>query len=104
MIVLSHILTNLEAVPLKQQDGKDITLRDVVINALTQDDPRAQVNGDERFKRFQLALRVHSATETIDLSAEDVALIKRLVMNSPFFNIVAIGRAVDALEGRGVVH
>lgn len=64
-------------------DGKpladDLTLGSMATNALMGgfEDERA-LPGEDKAKRLKLALRIHGAGE-VDLSAEEIALIKKLI-------------------------
>lgn len=60
-------------------DKNPLTLGKVALRVLTApfDDER-NISGEEKFKRGQLAMRVHNGG-VVTLQAEDVALIKRLV-------------------------
>lgn len=58
---------------------QDITLGAMATNALMggYEDER-QLSGEDKLKRLKLAERIHGAS-VVDLSVEDVALVKRLI-------------------------
>lgn len=78
LVPLDKVLTNLDGKAL-QNDGKNLTLRDVCASALLQVSAQENIPGDEKVKRYTLALAVFSSKEDLDLAVEDVALIKKLV-------------------------
>ena len=65
--------------PLKQ-DGKIVMLAEVAQNALLasyQDEPN--LSGEEKVKRFAIARKIEEQPKDPSLSAEDIALIKKLI-------------------------
>lgn len=51
--------------------------------------------GTEKFARYQLAQKLHGQ-DAVDLSAEEIALIKKLIGKA--WSALVVGRAFDALE------
>jgi len=92
--------------PIKDLDNKDITdpangktanLKDSVTTALLfQDQNTGQLTGEEKLKRFALAKKVHDAPETVDLTAEDIVLIKDCV--NKLYTTLIYARLVEALD------
>ena len=67
------------------EDNKEIrtpvTLQSLVLGALNY--PEKDISGEEKTNRYALALRIRDAAE-VDLTVEEVAMIKRLVdLNYP---------------------
>lgn len=85
------------------KDGdKDITLRDVIVRALTEpamgDDGRPEViAGPEKLERWALAGKVHGATGPVSLTVEEAAKIKRLV-DKMFPGPLVYARVHEAIE------
>ncbi|MFP3246913.1 MAG: hypothetical protein RXR20_20535 [Paraburkholderia sp.] len=77
-------------------NGQPVTLKMVAINALLSNDEadRGQ-SGEEKYKRFKLADRIH-ASDTVEVSVEELALIKRLI--GLIYPPVIVGSAYAALE------
>jgi hypothetical protein len=80
------ILTKLNGEPHKVIDtasgvsgDKDLTLKDAIVNALTAIYQDEKPEGVESFKRGQLASVIYKATGEIEVTAEDVALMKKLL-------------------------
>lgn len=84
---------------------KDITLRQICENALLVErtDPRTgqmikPINGVEKMQRYNLALQIHNAKSEIDLSVDDIKLLKDLIaeIGSPLI----VGQAWNILDPR----
>jgi len=58
-------------------NGKDLTLRDVCINAILQ--PRKDATGKQKAEAYELFLKIRDAGNEIDLSVEQVAQIKKSI-------------------------
>lgn len=75
------------------------TLKDVTLQALLavlQDEQN--LGGEEKAKRWLLAMRIYSNQEDIDLMAEDVVIIKRLIGKA--YGPLFVGQAWEMLEGK----
>lgn len=96
-IVFSQNLYNFQQVALKSPDGAILTLGDICIEALLMTQANTQIDGKEKYKRYELAKALDGATEA-DLSAEDVTLIKKLV--GDIYTPLVVGLVYDALEGK----
>lgn len=78
-INFNEALTNLDGSEIKGVDGKVFTLRIAACNALSavfDDEP--QLSGEEKARRGLTAMRVYSNPD-VDLSVEDIAIIKKLI-------------------------
>jgi hypothetical protein len=94
----SQQIKGLDGVALKGEDGKELTLATVCTNAvLANFQDEANLSGEEKVKRYDLALAIYSSTEPLDLKSEDVALIKKLV--AKMFGALVVGQAFRMLEG-----
>ena len=76
-VTVTQALTDFSGAALKLGDD-ELTLRRVCVEALLAQHPGETVDGNEKLKRFQLAQKIHGA-ESISLTAEEVALSKRLI-------------------------
>ena len=56
------------------------------------------LSGDDKFQRFNLACRTKGE---VDWTAEDIALLKKLIAKA--YGPLIVGRAFEALERRGAV-
>lgn len=100
---------------LKDLDGKDLfvqevkggqvvntetklTLRSVCTEALMGTYPQHEVaGGEEKFKRYQMALKLNIADGEVEIEPEDVVLIKKLIGFS--HSVVITGKAYEMLKG-----
>jgi len=106
-VPITSTLHDIEGIPLRDAairdtDGKvlrperDFTLRKACTEALQAlnlngDSP----DGEERFKRYQLALKVMSSEEP-DLTADEIVKLKRLIGLA--FGAIVVGRAYEILD------
>ena len=77
-------------------DGKEVTLGDVAVRALmslAQDEQ--SLAGEEKFKRFALAMRLKDGGE-VAVSAEDIAMLKKLI--GKLYTPLVVGRAFPLLD------
>jgi len=82
---------------LDPDSGKPATLKSATTSALLfqgQDD--SKMTGDQKLARFALAKKVHDASDTVDLTAEEIVLIKECV--NKIFTPLVYGRLVEALD------
>ena len=94
----SQQIKGLDGVVLKGEDSKELTLASVCTNAvLANFQDEANLSGEEKVKRYDLALGIYSTTEPLDLKSEDVALIKKSV--AKLFGALVVGQAFKMLEG-----
>jgi hypothetical protein len=82
------------------KDGKNaITLKNIMVEAcltnLKGDDGQS---GEEKLKLYQLATKVQEAKKEIDLTIEEIALIKERIGRG--YNILTVGQAWQMLEGK----
>jgi hypothetical protein len=85
-INFAAVITDIDGTPIPDCVGNDcankpaLTLAAIAIRCLTANfpDEEKSISGEEKFKRGELALRIHKDGKT-SLTAEDVALLKRLV-------------------------
>ncbi len=77
-------------------DGKpkSLTLRTVCTEALVVPE---EVSGTEHLRRFQLAQQVHGAEKTMDMSAEQMSLLKKLITRR-YTTPLIVGQALDMLD------
>lgn len=100
-INVKEVLMDLGGKPLKAgPEQTDFMLRDACVTALTTAMPGEQMSGPESFKRYKLALVVSGdgvdGDGVVNLSSEDVSLIKTLV--GKLYAPLVVGRVYDALD------
>jgi hypothetical protein len=74
-----------------------LTLERVVVSALLQ--PSDKMSGDEKYTRYTLMRKLHGAQSPVDLTVDEVSLIKRIVGESQYTPLIT-GQAWDILEGK----
>lgn len=74
---------------------RNLTLRKVCLDAIQAQLPNDTPDGEEKFKRFRLAIRLSSEDEP-DLSAEEITKLKRLIGLG--FGALVVGRAYEILD------
>lgn len=88
-------LTNVDGTPITSPDGSRVTFRTVCIACLVQ---APEKSGDDKYAAFRLAVKLQSADADVELSAEEVATLKRLIGGA--MPVVIVGRMFDLLEHR----
>ena len=73
------------------------TLKWAAVEALLTVDPKSQLVGEEKARRYDLALSVQEATAPLDLSIDDLSFIKKLC--DTHFPPLIVGQTRKALEG-----
>jgi hypothetical protein len=76
--------------------GKPMTVREAIGNALHAALQGEQPNGDEKYKRFQLSLKIETSDGKPDLTTEDLSRIKDVVGKA--FGPLVVGRVFDLLD------
>ena len=101
-IDFSRTINNLDGVPMQTRIDADIlaplTLARVVTESLlSADESSKSMSGAKKAELFALAMRVHAATEPIDLTPEQVSLIRERV--GAVCTTLVCGRAFELLNG-----
>lgn len=88
-------LHNAKLAELIDGEHRPMTLCSVSVNALMgQYQDEQSLGGDEKFRRFQLAVRITEGDQ--DVSAEEISLLKRLIGKA--YTPMVVGPAYVALE------
>lgn len=90
-----YVLKDLNDNPIKDKD-KETTLETVLTTSLLSQGVHENPDGNEKYKRFKLAHRI-IAGGVVDLSAEDIVLLKKVVGQT--YMALVVGRVYDILEG-----
>ncbi len=102
-IEFAQVLCAMDGDPMQEEDprnqGKtrDLTLGRLCINALLSEFPNEQQSGAQKFDRFKLAMRIGNEEDPIEITAEDIALIKERVGKA--YSAYAVGTVWTVLEG-----
>ncbi len=93
-------IVNLEGKPLKDEDGKPVTLCSVALNALLASIPNDIVTGEAKAKRYALALKINDHPGDVNVTAEELTLLKEQI--GKIYAPLVVGRAYDLLEEKAV--
>lgn len=96
-IKLDTVLMDPDNLPI--DDGKAtlrVTLKNALLSDGNPDDPPHPITGEEKCKRFELFLKLRSATDETDWTAEEIATLKKL---SLLFGTYIAGTVRSLLEG-----
>jgi hypothetical protein len=78
------------------------TLKSIVVDALQATFPDEQLSGEEKAKRWLLATRIYAHPQDIDLTAEEISTLKKVVGKG--YGPLIVGQAyqmLDPIEGIG---
>jgi len=95
-------LTQLDGKPFTDESGKaiELTLGSASENALLkvyQDEPN--LAGEEKVKRYLLAVKIHDKTN-VDLNSDEISILKKLIGKS--YSAAVVGEAWTALDPASV--
>jgi len=90
---LDTVITNLDATPIKSPTGEAITFKTVCVACLVQAQDAAS---EDKYACFKLAVKIETAKEAVELAAEEVARLKRLI--GATMPVVIVGRMFEALD------
>lgn len=82
-----------------EDQRKPVELKVIAMNALMAVNPDEKIDGAEKVKRYDLALRI--ARDEEEFAVEDTALVKKLIGDG--FGPLIVGQAYKMLEGEKVV-
>jgi len=91
-------LKDLDGKTIVEKDGA-ITLKSICINSLMANyQDEKNLSGEEKFKRYELAMKISENGKDVDLKAEDISLIKQLVGKA--FTPLVVGQTYKMLEDK----
>ena len=94
-------LTTIDGKVIPYSGKPKMTLMDISLDALLASLPDEQnLSGEEKAKRYVLATRIYTNPTSVDLKAEEITLIKKLV--GRVFGPLVVGQAFEMLENKPV--
>ncbi len=92
-------IKNLDGEFFKDGDGvSDITLKKVLVRALVLNHPSDEKqSGDEKFALYQLAAKITNAEAELDISPEDIIVLKKRV--GLMYSTAMVGPVFTILNG-----
>lgn len=96
-ILFNQQLVTLEDKALEDENNKPVTLKKIVLNALVATYPGEEnLAGDEKLKRWELALKIKNEPDPVSLKAEEVTEIKKLI--AKMYGTLVVGQAFKMLD------
>jgi hypothetical protein len=90
-------INDFDGKPVKVSETEALSLKTVALNSLMAQFPDEQhLGGEEKARRFALAMRLHGGGE-IDIQPEEAAQIKVLIGKA--YGALTVGRAYELLNG-----
>ena len=89
------VLKNLEGKPLTDKE-KDLTLKDVSANAILGNYQNENIDGEEKLKRFILAMKIYEANGELELTVDEVKMTKDMIARG--YSTLVTGRALQILD------
>lgn len=93
-------IVNFEGQQMKDETGKPVILCLVALNALLTPIPNETITGSEKAKRYALALKINERPGEVNVTAEELALLKEQI--GKVYPPLVVGRAYDLLEEKPV--
>ena len=98
---LNVVLKTLDGQPLKEEHNgtaRDVLLSRLAVNALLANyEDEKNLSGDDKVKRFKLAQQINDADGEVEVTAEQVSLLKSLIAKG--YTPLVVGQAYEILEG-----
>ena len=96
-INLDYTFHQLSGEPVRwKDDTQDLTLKTVLAESLLSSYKDEQIEGAEKASRYKLAMRIFKANDDVELSAEEIVLLKRLI--AKMFSVLVTGQAWEYIE------
>jgi hypothetical protein len=97
-VLMGQILTDLDGKEIPSLSGEPATLRGVSTEALIATFKSEEPSGEEKLKRWELALKVKKSEDPVDLTSDEIVLIKKLIGKA--YGPMISGQAWQMLEGK----
>ena len=80
----------------RPEDSEDLSLRTVCVEALLGNYQDERIEGAEKLLRYKLAMKIFHAGDEVELSAEEIVLVKKLI--AKMFSVLVTGQAWEYIE------
>ena len=98
LVLLGKGIVDLDGKVINSLSGEPATVRGVVIEALLATfNDETHLSGEEKLKRWELASKIKNTADPVELTAEEITLIKKLVGKA--YGPLVVGRTWKILEG-----
>jgi hypothetical protein len=95
-IKITTELFNANDETIKDTNGKDLTVKDVCINALLI--PQSGDDDKTKWEKYELYKRLKTAKDIVEISAEDIVLLKKAIGKTQ--PPLIMGQAWEVLESK----
>lgn len=93
---VNYELKNFAGAKLMRAENSPMLLKDAVIDCLMAQGKNENIAGDEKIERYAIALKINSADENTDFSAEEIVKIKKVVKN--YAAVIVCGQLILEIE------
>ncbi len=96
-VIISKVIKTIGGDEYKDHDGQPLTIQKVLINCLLAEEKDQQIDGAEKYLRYNLVNKLKRHPNTVNISSEEVIFLKPLV--AKVYLIMITGQVWVALEG-----
>lgn len=98
-IILNRELVGINGEALKDEGGKKFLLKDAIVGSLLADfKDESELAGEEKVRRYRLAMKTLKEEDKVDISIEDLALVKKQI--AKMYGVLVCAQAWEMLEGK----
>lgn len=94
---VTTVLKAIDGTPLLDENKKEVILKNVLVNALM-NVGADEGSGEDKLKRYLMSQNIFNATDSVELSAEDISKLKELVGKG--YGPIIVGPVFQLLEGK----
>ena len=99
-INLNFAFVNLKGEPIPRGEGKEnstqLNLKTVCVSSLLGSYQDERIEGLEKLSRYKLAVKIFNAIDEVELTVEEIALIKKLI--AKMFSVLVTGQVWEYIE------
>ena len=99
-INLNFAFVNLKGEPIPkgkdEEDATQLNLKAVCVSSLLGSYQDERIDGAEKLSRYRLAVKISNAIDEVELTVEEIALIKKLI--AKMFSVLVTGQVWEYIE------
>lgn len=81
---------------MKLPESENVSLKRLLCQALVNGVQDERPTAEEKLKRFEILTKIHAATDVVELTAEDITVLKKIV--GAAYPTLAVGQIYKLLE------